>query len=499
MDDRNNLDSFNCTHTKEGIMTLRVNTNVAALNAHRNVQKVNADSVKNLERLSSGMRINTAADGPANLVVSEIMRSQISGLKQAVENSENGVSMVQTAEGALSEVNRLLTNMRQLAVHASNVGVNDERMVAADQSEFANSVKSINRIATNTQFGDKQLLDGSRGANGVANGAGLQFVAASPNTKTSPTKGYEVAITQAATRAQMEGGTALDQDIIDAGESLTVTENGRTIQFSTKEGDTVESTINELKRQIRDANLKVEVLDESFDDGILRLRNIEYGSQSTFSVSSSTPGVLSTRANVTDQAAPGQDVSGTINGEEAIGDGQILAGRSGNQNTEGLKVRYTGEEASEEAGTVTVLQNSLIFQTGSNAGQTVSVSLRDMKASSLGTGVANKSGFLSLEDIDLQNFQGAQDAIQIIDKAINDTTSTRGELGALQKNTLESNISTLRIAVENMVASESVIRDADMAQEMAAFTRNQILQQSSMSVLAHANQNARNVISLLTA
>ncbi|MGA0191762.1 MAG: flagellin, partial [bacterium] len=167
-------------------MTLRVNTNVAALNAHRNVQKVNADSVKNLERLSSGMRINTAADGPANLVVSEIMRSQISGLKQAVENSENGVSMVQTAEGALSEVNRLLTNMRQLAVHASNVGVNDERMVAADQSEFANSVKSINRIATNTQFGDKQLLDGSRGANGVANGAGLQFVAASPHTKTSP-------------------------------------------------------------------------------------------------------------------------------------------------------------------------------------------------------------------------------------------------------------------------------------------------------------------------
>ncbi|MGA0376679.1 MAG: flagellin, partial [bacterium] len=354
-------------------MTLRVNTNVAALNAHRNVQKVNADSVKNLERLSSGMRINTAADGPANLVVSEIMRSQISGLKQAVENSENGVSMVQTAEGALSEVNRLLTNMRQLAVHASNVGVNDERMVAADQSEFANSVKSINRIATNTQFGDKQLLDGSRGANGVANGAGLQFVAASPNTKTSPTKGYEVAITQAATRAQMEGGTALNQDIINAGESLTVTENGRTIQFSTKEGDTVESTINELKRQIRDANLKVEVLDESFDDGILRLRNIEYGSKSTFSVSSSTPGVLSTRANVTDQAAPGQDVSGTINGEEAIGDGQILAGRSGNQNTEGLQVRYTGEEASEEAGTVTVLQNSLIFQTGSNAGQTVSV------------------------------------------------------------------------------------------------------------------------------
>ena len=144
-----------------------------------------------------------------------------------------------------------------------------------------------------------------------------------------------------------------------------------------------------------------------------------------------------------------------------------------------------------------MLQNSLIFQTGSNAGQTVAVSLRDMKANSLGKGVSNKSDFRSLEDVDLTNFQGAQDAIKIIDKAINDTTSTRGELGALQKNSLESNISSLRIAVENMTASESVIRDADMAKEMAAFTRNQILTQSSMSILAQANQNARNVINLL--
>lgn len=478
-------------------MSLRVNTNIAGLAAHRHVQRVNSESVKNLTKLSSGQRINTAADGPANLVVSEIMRSQISGLQQALENSENGVSMVQTAEGALSEVNRLLTNMRQLAVHASNVGVNDDRMVSADQAEFTNIVKSINRIATNTQFGDKQLLDGSRGANGVANGDGLQFVEASPSTKTSPTKGYNVEITQAATRAIMEAGTSLDQDIIDNGESLTVTENGRTIQFKAREGDTVESTINGLKRQIREANLRVEVLDESFEDGLLRIRHLDYGSKNTFSISSSTPGVLSTRANQTDQAAPGQDVSGTINGEEAIGDGQVLKGRQGNQTTDGLAVRYTGEEASDEAGTVTVLQNSLIFQTGSNAGQTVAVSLRDMKANSLGKGVSNKSDFRSLEDVDLTNFQGAQDAIKIIDKAINDTTSTRGELGALQKNSLESNISSLRIAVENMTASESVIRDADMAKEMAAFTRNQILTQSSMSILAQANQNARNVINLL--
>ena len=478
-------------------MSLRVNTNIPALTAHRHVQRVNQESMKNLEKLSSGMRINTAADGPASLVVSEIMRSQISGLQQALENSENGVSMVQTAEGALSEVNRLLTNMRQLAVHASNVGVNDERMVAADQAEFANSLKSINRIATNTQFGDKQLLDGSRGANGVANGPGLQFVAASPNTKTSPAQGYDVAITQAATRAKHEATTALTQELINKGETLTVTEGGRTIQFTTKEGDTVESTINELKRQIESSNLQVEVTNTA--DGILRLQHKQFGSKYGFSVSSSTAGVLSSQANVTDQAEAGLDVAGTLAGEEAQGDGQILKGRRGNQQTEGLQVRYTGDQAAAQAGTITVLQNSLVFQTGSNSGQTVAVSLRDMKVSSLGRGVTNKSGFISLEDVDLQSFQGAQDAIRLIDSAINETTQTRGDLGALQKNTLESNISTLRIAVENMTASESVIRDADMAKEMATFTRNQILSQSAMSILAQANQNARNVVQLLTA
>jgi flagellin len=476
-------------------MSLRVNTNVAALNAHRHVQNVNAKSMKNLEKLSSGMRINSAADGPASLVVSEVMRAQISGLNQAVENSENGVSMVQTAEGALSEVNRLLTDMRQLAVHASNVGVNDERMLEADQAEFANSLKSINRIATNTQFGNKQLLDGSRGANGVANGPGLQFVGAAASTKSSPRQGYNVAIEQAATRSTIKGSVALTQALVDAGETLTVTENGKTIQFTTKEGDTVESTINELKRQIRAANLQVDVVDTQ--DGTIQIRHQDYGSKYSLSVASSTAGVLSTAANVMEKAQAGLDVKGFIAGEEAVGDGQTLTGRDGNQLTEGLSVRYTSDTANPNAGTVTVLQNSLIFQTGSNYGQTVSVSLRDMKASALGSGVTNESGFRSLEDVDLRGFQGAQDAINVIDKAIDQTAQTRADLGALQKNTLETNISTLRIAVENMTASESVIRDADMAKEMAEFTRNQILTQSSMSMLAQANQQARNVLSIL--
>ena len=177
-------------------MTLpRINTNIPAMRAHRSLLTVNEAGQKNMERLASGLRINRAADSPASLVVSERMRGQISSLNQAIENSEVSISLAQTTEGALTEINRVLVNMRQLAVHASNVGVNDPQMMEADQAELRNSIEMIERVAKDTQFGTKALLDGSKGANGVATGNGLYFVAAGEDTKSSPTQGYEITIT----------------------------------------------------------------------------------------------------------------------------------------------------------------------------------------------------------------------------------------------------------------------------------------------------------------
>ena len=196
-------------------MTLpRINTNIPAMRAHRSLITVNEAGQKNMERLASGLRINRAADSPASLVISERMRSQISSLNQAIENSEVSVSLAQTTEGALTEINRVLVNMRQLAVHASNVGVNDPQMMEADQAELRNSIEMIERVAKDTQFGTKALLDGSKGANGVATGNGLYFVAAGENTKSSPTQGYEVTITRAASQATRTGTTALTLSLI---------------------------------------------------------------------------------------------------------------------------------------------------------------------------------------------------------------------------------------------------------------------------------------------
>ena len=142
-------------------MSLRINLNAAALTAHRMLSGTDNALGKSIERLSSGYRINSAGDDPAGLVISEKLRAQVSGLGQAIKNAGDAVNMVKTAEGALNEVNTLLRSMRDLAVHASNSGANDATAIAADQSQIDNAISSINKIAQETQFGSKNLLDGS--------------------------------------------------------------------------------------------------------------------------------------------------------------------------------------------------------------------------------------------------------------------------------------------------------------------------------------------------
>ena len=236
------------------------------------------------------------------------------------------------------------------------------------------------------------------------------------------------------------------------------------------------------------------------DGVVLQFQHKEYGSEHTFSATSTTAGVLSEVGNVSDLATTGLDVEGRINGEQGAGRGQVLTGKRGNLTTENLAIRYSGNEVTPEgefAGTVSVSQNSLRYQIGANAGQTTAVSLRNMSSTSLGKGVENESGFENLADVDVRSFEGAQDAIRILDQAIQETSSTRARLGAFQKNNLEGNLNHLRQAMENMTASESVIRDADMAKEMADFTKNQIMTQSATAMLAQANSQPQSVLSLL--
>jgi len=486
-------------------MSLKINHNMSAVNSHRSVVNNSAAQSKTMEKLSSGLKINRAADSPAQLQISENLRAQAAGLRQAIDNSEMAVSLVQTAEAGLSEVSRALVQARQLAVHAGNEGVNDPNMMLADQREINNILEQVNRIATSTQYGHNYLLDGSRAGNGVTTGANLEFVEGGTEAHSSSVGGYDIEINNAATRATHSGTVGLTQGLIDAGEQVTISEGGRTVNFKTEKGKTVEQTLNDLETAINDAGLNVDLMREfppATDSGApqpITLRHKEFGSEHTFQAASNTAGLVSSVSNIPETISNGTDVSGEINGEEASGRGQILTGDLGADTVEGIKIRYTGETtpAGGNAGTVTFSQNSLTFQIGAEANQFSEYSLGSIKTNDLGRGEVNSSNFDSLAQIKVLNSEQAQDAIRVIDKAIQEVSTSRGEMGAFQKNNLESNLNYLRIAHENSVSSESVIRDADMAEEMATFTRNQIMMEASTSMLAQANQNSMTVLKLI--
>ena len=477
-------------------MTLRINHNIAALNAHRNLVQNDARLGKTLEHLSSGLKINRASDGPATLVISEQLRGQIAGLKQAVMNSEAGVALVQTAEASLNETNQLLISMRQLAIHAANEGVNDHVMLEADQAEFMNALDSIDRISKTCEFGTKKLLDGSHGVNGITGGEDLTFVDAGTRTQSSPQSGYAVEVVQEATQAQITGTVALNQDMIDQGETLYLMEGSKSLQFTTTMGDSLAKVRNKLNHAIEESGLDLDVYFDAM--GQLTVTHQDYGSDRTFSVISSTAGVLSEKPDTPVWVQNGLDIQGTVGGEVCQGKGQLMTGAKGTT-VEGLSVRYTGiaDPFDAEVGRVVLDSNALVFQIGGNANQVVKVILPNTRSDRLARDVNNESGYMSLRDIDLTSFQGAQDALSLIDKAVNEITSSRSDLGAVQKNALESNITSLSIAKENLINAESVIRDTDMASEMSEFTKNQIMTQAATAMLAQANQSPNNVLSLL--
>ncbi|MFH2129858.1 MAG: flagellin, partial [bacterium] len=484
-------------------MSLKINHNVSAINSHRNLQASQASMSKTLERLSSGLKINRASEGPASLVISEQMRAQIAGLNQAIDNSETAVSLVQTTEANMAEISNLLTSIRQLSIHAANEGVNDEVMLEADQKEIENALATIDRISNQAQFGTKRLLDGSRGAAGTTTGENLEFVGATLESGDSRENGFDVKITGVASKAFISGKSALTSEVIKAGEQLSVIEDGKLATYTSNADDTVATVIQNLKSEIERNGLKVDI-SLNAESGMIDLKHKEYGTGHQFQAISSTAGILGEVGGEILNSNDGTDISGTINGESAVGKGQVLTGVKGAACVDGLSVRYYGDgkelvppdcvvadkpldgtegEAAEpkpkqeippegtSVGRVYVAQNSMKFQVGANHNQTVGISVKSTNTETLARGVSNRTGYENLSSIDVRNFQGAQDAILMVDAAINEVTAARGELGAFQKNTLESNLSNIRIANENLISSESVIRDVDMAKEMATFTR----------------------------
>lgn len=469
-------------------MGLVIANNVASLTAQHNLAKANSAVSKSVERLSSGLKINRGADGPAALVISEKQRAQIAGLRQAIGNTEKAVSLVQTAEGALNEINSLLVKVRSLAIDSANSGVNDADALAANQAEIDNALDTINRIANNTQFGNKKLLDGSAGVSGAANDSDITYLGSTSSTKGGS---YAVNVTAAAERAYAQAGSAQSANL-DTAEVLTVNGVDISLDAGLSQAQVI-SRINEFTSQTG-------VVAED-NGGNTRLYTTAWGSSASISVTSNV-------AADTDSSGfglvaindTGVNVAGTIGGNAATGSGNVLTGTAGDSTGISIQAGAASGNATASVtgaqGSVIMTDNSLTFQVGANQNQTATIAIGNATAGSLGLAVAGNQ-FASLADINVTTSSGAQDSIGVIDKAIDNITNLRGTLGAFQQNTLESTATNLRATLENTVAAESTIRDTDFAEEIANFTKNQVLLQAGTSVLGNANLLPQAVLSLL--
>lgn len=481
-------------------MALSVVNNVASLNAQQNLGRANNSLSKSLERLSTGLKVNRGADGPSALVISEQQRAQIAGLKTALDNSNKAVSLVQTAEGALNEINALLVKARGLALDSANSGVNDATAQAANQAEITNILASIDNIAATTKFGTKNLLNGAAqdGAlSTTSTGVSLTGTLATPPTQ----KQFTYNATVVAQKAQTTGaaGFAGTGGTVGTGNGGNFIVNGTTTVLAV--GDTVDSAVAKINANMQGAGVAVQA---SNVGGQLRLTATDFKTDITITGTAATLTAVGALADDARQAATITYTDST--GVVVTQSGSVAAG------VDSSAVTLTGElagavvtlGASSTPGSINSVQptnatflvgEQLTFQIGANAGETTRLSINRVSSNVLGVGASANVNNLSL--IDLTTTQGAQDAIAVIDKSITNISTARGDLGAFQANTLESNARSLQATLENTTAAESIIRDTDFAEEIATFTRLQTQVQAGATVLGNANQTTQLVAQLL--
>ena len=387
-----------------------INHNMNALNAHRNMGVNNTNAGKSMEKLSSGLRINRAGDDAAGLAISEKMRGQIRGLTQASRNASDGISMIQTAEGALNETTNILQRMRELAVQASN-----DTNTSSDRNEIQKEINAlteeVDRIANNTEFNTQKLLNGNK------SGVGGDVV----NEEVVGVEG----------QFKIDLATALAQD-----DKITI--DGKSYTVSQQDANNADK----LKAS----------LEKVFD-----------GYTFTFS---------NTNKTITIAQKVGED-------KEKI-----------NISVNGKFIKATVEKPGVTARDEEISEGKANIQVGANSNQSMDIEIGDMRAKALNItdGAGNSLSVLSAEE--------ANKAITAFDAALNEVSSQRANLGAVQ-NRLEYTISNLDNTAENLTSAESTLRDVDMAKEMMEYSKNNILNQAAQAMISQANQQPQNVLQLL--
>jgi flagellin len=519
---------------------MRINHNISALKANNQLAKTNSALDSSLEKLSSGYRINSAADDSAGLAISEKMRTQIAGLDQASRNASDGISVIQTAEGALIEVESMLQRMRELAVQSANgTYTTDDR--EAIQSEIDQLNAEITRISETTEFNTMTLLDGNIDRKSFSNNANVNVVSLSDTVTVGE---YEFEILQDARQAVLYGSAINTADIASTDEADdytgTVNINGESV--SIEDGD----TLDDIYTKLRNAGDTVGVdIFATADTSPSNTEYLEKAGYETTAIANGTHLVFVSNDYGSDQtielycdnANLATLLGLTTNKEAAIGvdakasrsvsdDG--FAGTS-TISIKGNKITVTDRDNFEMVVEVkpgscnntwddvtmattwpatggypsATIDSSALgaltpdikisvldagpmdLQIGANEGQIMSVRIPKVDPATLG-----------IDKVNIGTADGAQAAITLLDNAVNQVSAIRSKLGAYQ-NRLEHSISNLDTTSENMTESLSRISDVDMAEEMATYTQKNVLAQAGTSMLAQSNQRPQSILTLL--
>lgn len=511
---------------------MRINTNVSALIANNSLQKSQDKLSASIKRLSSGYKLNKSSDDPAGMAITEKMRLQIRGLKQSSNNSADGTSVLNTAEGGLIEVQDMLTRLKELSVQAANdVNSVDERQAIQDEIKTINA--EIDRIAKDTEFNTQPLLDGNLSRRVFSNVEGVKQISVSDgfvagNYPLTVTQDPRQAIVKGSGSVAMTAGSKVSKD-----QAGTISLNGYKVDI--EEGDDLSQVMSKLSDGMSKAGGRVFATSGSNDTKTNGTENAGYepsanvsgnslifmtdnfGSHEEVTIScdndklASLLGIENTAVDG-GYTAKGSDVkvdfkTGSDGSREGFEDTAIIT-TDGNRvtvtdvndktfvfdlpaNTAGTSFDDSGEEAvatnqsSKEIIEELTDVGTMSIHIGANEGQNVIINLPEVTTYTLGT-----------DRMNVLTSAGAQHAISIVDKAIAWANNVRSKIGAYQ-NRFEHTDSNLAVSTENLTSAVSTMADTDMAEEMTEYTTMNVLTQAATSILSQANERPQSVLQLL--
>lgn len=458
---------------------MRLNHNTLAYAAKNNLNTINNNLTRSMERLSSGYKINKSSDDPAGKAISQTMQAQIRGLDRAELNANDGISLIQTAEGALNEIHSVLQRMRELSVQAAN-DTYEEVDRDAMQDEIEQLKDELDRISATTQFNGRSLLNGELNKKGYTDNDAMKIVEIGGDIEPGE---YGITFTQVGTQAKTSITPMAATDVVTKAQEGSLSINGFDIRISAG------MTGEQVNSAIRDAVSKIGI---DYDGQTGNLTTQQYGSKQYITVKSANEnlnnllGIIGTTAyGANAKAGFLTDANGRI-GFEDTATIETQGNRVTVTDKNGFKMVYDIDPAVASGNVnVTVLSaGPMVFQIGNNEGQTLNVNIGKTTADSL-----------DIETINLYTSTHASDAIDRLDEAIDKISSIRSSLGAYQ-NRLDYTVTNLQTANENLTSAVSRIMDTDMAEEITEYTQQNVLSQSALQMLTRSNARPEGLLQL---